>query len=425
MNGLILKTKYMNFFKTSFFSSISTSVDLITKLISNKIVAVYLGTSGMFLLGQLKDFVKLAQEFGQFGITNGTIKYTAYYKDEDSILSEFLGTGFKIHLFFSLLVMTFIILFNKSLSFYLFNDSQYSSYLILLAFSLVNISVHTFFMSVINGLRNIKLYVLINVVSTILSAILLIVLTIKFKLLGTFYAVAINQILIFIISLFFVILIKPFHLKFITTPFKKDKFKKLSRFTLMAIAGSACLILATLFVRYFLSKELSDDFAGAWEGMWRISAIYLLFLTTTFKFYLLPTFSTLEGKDLKKEVFKIWSYIFPIVLLISVVVFFVKDWIIVLLFSPKFLIINSIIFFHLLGDTIKINCWVLGNVLISKEKTTAFVLFQIEWALVFGFLTYFLVQFYGFPGVAYAYFISYIIHFTLLNLYFKNLLWSK
>ena len=170
----------------------------------------------------------------------------------------------------------------------------------------------------------------------------------------------------------------------------------------MALAGPICLISATFFVRYYLSTEFDKNHAGSWEGMWRISAIYLLFLTTTFKFYLLPTFSTLSGRKLKKEVFRIWLYIFPIIIIISVTVYLLKDFAITFLFSKEFFLINSLLLFHLLGDIIKINCWVLGNILISKAQTKIFVLFQIEWALVFIIFTFIFVRMYGFVGVSAA-----------------------
>lgn len=415
----------MNFLKTSFFSGINTTITLVTRLVSNKIIAVYLGANGMFLIGQLKDFIGIAKEVSCFGTSDGTIKYTASYKNDIDFLKDFLSTGFKIHLFFSAIVLILTIAFSKTLSTYLFNDKEYSNFLIVLAFTIISISIHTFFMSILNGLRKIKLYVIINVIATILSSIILIVLTIKYRIIGVFYAFAINQLITFLVSLILILYFKPFSLKLITHTFKKDKFKKLSSFSFMALAASLSLIGATLFIRNFLSKELSQDYAGAWEGMWRISGIYLMFLTTTFKFYLLPKFSTIDGKELKNEVFKIWSYIFPVVLTISIAVYILKDWIIILLFSEKFLLINTLILFHLLGDVIKINCWVLGNLLISKAKTKAFVFFQIEWAIVFTILAYFLVKYYGFSGVAIAYFFAYIIHFILQNLYLKNLLWFK
>ncbi len=415
----------MNFFKTSIYSGISTTISLIVKLITNKIIAVYLGTNGMFLLGQLKDFLLITNVISNFGTTNGTIKYTAEHKDNSIELKNFLGTAFKIHLYSSFFVCAFTIIFNKWLSYYLFNDYQYSNFLIFLAFTLVSFSIHTLLMAILNGLKKIKLYVTINIIATILSGIILVLLVLKFKTIGAIYAFGISQVLTFIVSLALIKLYKPFSLKLFFSAFKKDYFKKLSSFSLMALAGPICLISATFFVRYFISTEFDKNHAGSWEGMWRISAIYLLFLTTTFNFYLLPTFSKLSGTQLKKEVFKTWLYILPIILIITLGVYLIKDFVITFLFSKEFLLINTLLAFHLLGDIIKINCWVLGNVLISKAKSKVFIFFQIEWALAFSVFVFFFVKMYGFVGVSIAYFAAYSLHFILMNIYFRNLLWLK
>ena len=132
----------------------------------------------------------------------------------------------------------------------------------------------------------------------------------------------------------------------------------------MAVIGPTCLIVSTFIVRDYIFEEFGSDHAGSWEAMWRISAIYLLFLITTFKFYLIPTFSKLNDNELKFEVFKIWKVVIPIIIIITFGVYLTKDLIINILLSKEFILINSIIFFHLLGDIIKINCWVLGLSLI-------------------------------------------------------------
>ena len=415
----------MNFLKTSFYAAIGTSVSLITRLITNKIVAVYLGTSGMFLLGQLKDFLKITNVTSNFGTTNGTVKYVAEYKDNEAEFKQYMGTGFKIHLYFSLVILLLTVIFNTWISHYLFNDTKYATFLIVLGFSIVSISVHVFLMSVLNGLKKIKLFVSINIIATIFSAIILIVLVLNYQIIGAFYAFAINQFLTLIVSFGLILYYKPFPLKQLLSPFKKSAFKNLSKFSLMALAGPVCLISATFFVRYFLASEFDKNHAGSWEGMWRISAMYLLFLTTTFKFYVLPTFATLSGEHLKKEIFKVWRFMFPVVILITLTVYLLRDFVINVLLDKEFYLISTLIGFHLLGDTIKINAWVLGNVLISKTKTKAFILFQIEWALVFSCLTYVFTKMYGFVGVSIAYFAAYIIHFLLLNIYLRKLIWLK
>lgn len=415
----------MNFIKTSFYSGISTTVSLITKLITNKIVAVYLSTDGMYILGQLKDFLNITNVFSNFGTVNGTIKYTAEYKDDQTSLKSILGTSFKIHLYFSIVVFFILLIFNKQISIYLFDDEIYKTYLIILGFSIISVSVQSLFLSILNGLKKVKLYVLINVIATIIGALILVALIIKYNIEGALYAFAINQFLAFLVTLIILFIYKPFKLSLLFAAFKTESFKKLSQFSLMALIAPICLISATFFVRNFLKTEFDLNHAGSWEGMYRISAIYLLFLTTTFKFYLIPTFSSLTGSELRKEVFKVWKFMLPIIILITLTIYFLRDFMINILLDEKFLLISVLIGYQLLGDTVRINSWVLGNILISKAKTKAFIFFQIEWALVFSLLSYILVNQYGFVGVAMAYFGSYLIHFILMNIYFRKLLWAK
>ena len=415
----------MNFIKTSLYSGISTAISLLVRLISNKIVAVYLGTNGIFLLGQLKDFLRLSNVLSGFGIENGIIKYTSQFQESDEELKKILSTSFRIHLIFSLIFSILILFFSNIISEYLSLDFESKFYFLVLSISVISFSIHTLLMSIINGIKRIKLYVTINVVSVVISAIIMITLVLKYAVIGALYALIINQIITLAVTCILFYLYKPFKISLLFSSFNFNYFKKLSSFSIMAITGPTCLIISTFIVRYYISDEFDTNFAGSWEAMWRISAIYLLFLISTFKFYLIPTFSKLNNEDLKEEVFKIWKVVTPIIVIITAGVYLLRDIIITVLLSKEFFLINEIIFFHLLGDIIKINCWVLGNILISKADTKAFVFFQIEWSVIFVILSYFLINAYGFWGVSLAYFITYIIHFSLLNIHLRKLLWVK
>jgi PST family polysaccharide transporter len=414
----------MSLIKTSLYSFISTSISLVAKLITNKVAAIYLGTSGMFILGQLKDFMNLGKVAGNIGTENGVIKYVADYKNSEE-LKPFIGSAFKIHLFSSLTVCIITLCFNKSISQYLFKDLQFSSGIIILSFSFISMAFHSLIMSVLNGLKRIKTYVLISVVSTLITAIIMVILVVKYNIIGAVYAIAINQIIIAFVSLFFVRNLGFLSLKNFRTKINSIHFKNLTKFSVMAIVAPLCMVGSTFFVRLFINSKLGDQYAGSWEGMWRISAIYIMFLTTTFQFYLIPTFTGLSGKELKREVFKVWTLSVPSILAITFIVYLLKDFIVPLLFSKEFLLINTIILFHLLGDAVKINSWVLGKILVSKAKTKVFICFQIGWALVFCCLTVLLVKSQGFVGVSVAYFITYIFHFIAMNIYFRKLLWTR
>ena len=418
----------MNFIKTSIYSALSTSVSLLVKLITNKIIAMYLGTSGMFLIGQLKDFLKIGNTLGTMGIETGTVKYSSELKNNENDFKELLSTSFKIHFYTSVTVI-FLILFLYN---YLTNNisdemSQINekSFKYILCLSILSFSIQTFIMSILNGLKKIKIFVLINIIATIISAGFLIFLVIKFKIIGAYYALILSPILTLITALIICLIIKPFKLNFLNSIFSLKHFKNLSNYSLMAIIAPIILVISTFIVRYFIYDKFDANHAGSWEAMWRISAIYLLFLTTTFRFYLVPTFTNLNDDSLKKEVFKIWKTVIPLILLITVIVYFSKDFIINILFTNEFALIGSLIMFHLLGDVIKINCWVLGNILVAKARTKYFILFQLEWSVIFIFLSIILANKYGFVGLSIAYFITYIIHFLLLNIYFRKLLWKS
>ena len=415
----------MNFIKTSFLSGLSTAISLLARLISTKIVAVYLGTNGMFLMGQLKDFLRLGNTISSFGIENGIVKYVSEYEKERNKLSDIIGTSFKINLTSAIIFSLSILVFKNQIADFLQINFSENFYFIILILSVTSASIHTCFLSIYNGLNKIKLYVFVNIFSNIVSAVILVFLVLKMEIVGAFYALAINQIFSLLINILFFVIYRPFELNWIFKKFVKDNLKKLSSFSIMAVVGPTCLIISSFIVRDYIFDEFGPDYAGSWEAMWRISAIYLLFLITTFKFYLIPTFSKLNDNELKKEVFKIWKVVIPIIIIITFGVYITKDLIINILLSKEFILINIIILFHLLGDIIKINCWVLGNIMIAKAETKSFIFFQVEWSVIFVILTYIFIGKYGFVGVSIAYFITYIIHFSLLNIYFRKLLWTK
>ena len=439
----------MNFIKTSFLSGLSTAISFIARGISFKIIAAFLGTSGMVLIGQLRDFLKLGNVFSTFGIENGIVKYTSEnYKSEKEFV-KIISTSFKINLFSSLIICLIAIWqYDAILENFFFglNDTiNKSVFVLILLISIFSFSIHTCFLAIINGLKKIKFWVAINIISNLTAAFLLVLLVYLFdnKINGALYAIIISQIVTLIINVTLIYFLKPFKISQLFSAFSSDYFIKLSNFSIMAIAGPLCLITATVMIRSSLAKEplpiigvLFDvpwknaiDYAGSWEAMWRISAMYLLFLITTFKFYLIPTFSKLNNLELKKEVFKVWKFVVPLIIIITLGVYLLDDIIIKVLLSEDFILIKEIILFHLLGDVIKINCWVLGNIMISKKHTLSFSLFQLEWAVVFVSLCFIFIDKnmldFGFVGVSYAYFITYVVHFSLLNIYFRKLLWLK
>ena len=139
----------MNFIKTSIYSAASTTISLLVKLITNKIIAVYLGTNGMFLIGQLKDFLKIGNTLGTMGIETGTVKYSSELNEKENNFKDLLATSFKIHLFTSLIIVVLILVFYNYLAVSLSEElSEMNNYFFkyILCFSILSFSIQTFIM---------------------------------------------------------------------------------------------------------------------------------------------------------------------------------------------------------------------------------------------------------------------------------------
>ena len=141
------------FYKNILSSGLSTAISLIARLISTKIVAVLLGTNGMFLMGQLKDFLRLGNTISSFGIENGIIKYTSEFEKNEKDLSKIIGSSFKIN-FFSAIIFSFIVIISKEyISDFLKINFDQNFYFLILVISIISASIHTCFLSIYNGLK--------------------------------------------------------------------------------------------------------------------------------------------------------------------------------------------------------------------------------------------------------------------------------
>ena len=94
MKDRILRFLKTDLFKASFLNGIANIIKLGTGLISNKIVAVYLGPAGIALLGQFQNFSQMVMSLASVGINTGITKYTAEYNDNELNRKKILGTGF-------------------------------------------------------------------------------------------------------------------------------------------------------------------------------------------------------------------------------------------------------------------------------------------------------------------------------------------
>ena len=416
----------MNLLKTSALNGVAVLIKTATLFILNKILAVYVGPSGYAIIGQFQNFIQMITTFSGNMINTAVTKYTAeYYEDERRQKNIWQNAGSIIcilSLFFSVL----LIVFQKKLSLYIFNTIEYQTVFIWFAVFLILFNFNTLFLAILNGKKEISKLVLANILGSILSLTITSILAIKYHLYGALLALSIYQSIAFFITFYICYKAEWFHFSYLFGKLDKDVTKKFASFALMSIVSALCIPLSQIVIRTYLTQEFGINYAGYWEAMVRLSSAYLMLITTTLGVYYLPRLSELKSfVEIKSEVYLGYKFIFPLAIVGGLSVYLLKDWIIVLLFSPKFLPMADLFVWQMIGDVLKIGSWILAYLMLSKAMTRLFVTTEIIFAISSIVLTYLCTQWFGFKGVSIAHLINYAIYWGVMSVFVFKYLKSK
>ena len=100
-------------FKATSLNGISILLKMAIGIITSKVIAVFVGPSGMALVGNLRNFITTTEAFATLGFENGVVKYVAEHKNEEEKLKQSLST-----IFISVLGVCFVL----SLGLFLFSN---------------------------------------------------------------------------------------------------------------------------------------------------------------------------------------------------------------------------------------------------------------------------------------------------------------
>lgn len=405
----------MNLLKTSALNGVAVLIKTATLFILNKILAIYVGPSGYAMIGQFQNFIQMITTFSGSMINTAVTKYTAeYYEDKQKQKKIWQNAG-SIVFILSLLFALLIIIFQQQLSLYIFHSLEYQSVFIWFSIFLVFFNFNTLFLAILNGKKEILKLVLANITGSLVSLVITAALAVKYHLYGALVALSVYQSLAFIVTLYLCYNANWFKFSYLFGKIDKDTAKKFASFALMALVSAICVPLSQIVIRTYIGQEFGVNYAGYWEAMIRLSAAYLMLVTTTLGVYYLPRLSELKVlAEIKKEVYLGYKFIFPLAILGGIFAYLLRDWVIVVLFSEKFLPMADLFLWQIIGDTLKIGSWILAYLMLSKAMTKLFVMTEIVFSISSILLTYICTQMFGFEGVSIAHLVNYAMYWLCL-----------
>lgn len=415
----------MTLIKTSVLTAISTVITVISAFVINKVLAVYVGPSGLALVGQLKDFVTMITTFSNGAISQGIVKYTAEYESIEEKQKVF-STSIIISLVCSTIISILLFILSDYLSVKILKDTQYSSVFIVFGLTVFLFALNTILMSILNGQKEIKKYVLANIANSLVALFVTSILIFQLNIIGALYALVINQSVVFFITLFFVIKNSWFKIEYFKQGIDKEISIKLIKYSFMAITSVLTLTISQIIIRNYIGENLSWNQAGYWQGIYYISSIYLMIITTSLSVYYLPKLSSIKDKiELKKEILNGYRIIMPIVILLASFIFFIKEYVIIIAFDEKFMPMIELFKWQLIGDVIKIASWLLSYLMLAKALTKYFIFTEIFFSFTWIVLSIIMINNFGLIGSTYAFTVNYILYIIGIYLIIKKEIFNE
>lgn len=412
--------------KVTSYSAISTFVKMLAGMVSIKFVAMYVGPSGVSLLGQLRNFSSIITPFANGGFNIGVTKYIAEHQNEQVAQKKVIGTAFLTSLFLSFFTGIIIFSFSNQIASSILREIQYSSIFKIFGITIIFQSINLLLIAIINGYKEYKLWVIVNILSSILGLIITILLVVYWNLFGALVAAVVIQSVVVIATIIVIRNQAWFSIRYFFNGIDKKVLKKLSAFSLMAIVTALISPMSQLWLRTYIMDNISLVDAGNYEGILRVSRIYLLVITTAISTYYIPSLSEIKSRVLlRKKVLEAFRIIIPMILVISVVIWFSRILIIKILFSASFLGMGELFFFQLVGDFFKIASFILSVNMLAKAMTRLYIITEIIFGILILGLSLFFINKFGLIGVVYGYALNYFIYFVSMVIIFRKLIFIK
>ena len=418
----IKKITQTNLFKITSLNSLSVVLKIGIGLITSKLLAVFVGPGGMALVGNLRNFSTSLESVSTLGFQNGIVKYVAESKEDKGQLQKIISTVFISLLFVAVILSGVLYFFAPFWNNEIFgNNFEYEFVFKAMALALPWYAVSVFFISVINGLGRFKKVIWTTILGNAIGLMVSVLMIWQYKTLGALLSIVISPALLFFVTSYFIDKEIDFSKTIHFHCFDFQVIKNLSSYSLMALVSSVLGPLVFLAIRKNVIQIVGLEQAGFWETMTRISTYYMLFVTTILTVYFFPKLAVAKNNQDTKKVF--WSFyknILPVFIVALTVIYFLRFFIVKLLFTNEFLPVTTLFFWQLVGDVLKAASLILGFQFFAKKMTVAFIISELFSLAVLYFLSDYLINSFGVQGIVMAQAFDNFIYLLVLCVYFRK-----
>lgn len=415
----------MTLIKTSLLNGIAVAVKVGSALLLNKLLAVYVGPAGYAVIGQFQNAVSIVVNLAGGVVATGVTKATAQHFDDAAKQHAVWQTAIRFSLWASLIAAVSLLFISASLAQWLLHRADMSGVFVWLALALPAMAANNLLLAIVNGKKEVGIYVLANIIASLISVLVTGLLAISFGLYGTLVAFTINPAIMLLSTAAIVARRDWFKARFLWGQINRSALRELSGFGLMGLTAALTMPITFMMIRDHLATSLGLTAAGYWQASWKISEIYLMLVTTTLSVYYLPRLAEIRtANELKIEIVKVYRFVMPVVAVGALMIYLLRDFIIHTLFTPDFMPMRALFPWQLAGDVIKIGSWILSYIMLGRAMVKIYVMTEIMFSVLFVFSSWLLVDGFGLIGVSMAYVVSYLLYWVGMAYLIRREMWK-
>ena len=397
----------MNLYKIIFGFGLSTLVKALCGLAIVKLMAMWLGPTAFGILGQLMTVVAIASMFAGGGVTNGLIKNLSEHQQLPDIRQRKLGAALKIFISVSVLFSLILLVYCVQLAEIIFNRSDMAWVFIVLAVSQWLVGFYNIVQALFSCLHDIKGLLFINVLGAVTGVIGFVLLIYFFRFEGAALGIVILPAITGLIAVATWNLRIPDSWKapiwFTTT----SDIRNLLSYSGVMLVAVIAVPFAQVFVRNLMGERFGWDEVGYWQGVLKLSDVYMQFAGMLLANYALPRFTILKTQA------ELWRYGarfgVSIVLTMAVgfcVIYWLRFFIIDLLYTQDFISMERLFLPQLCGDILRITGSVFVYLAISRGSRVIPIVSELIQAGGLVTLTWLILPWFQAASPVYAYLIS-------------------
>lgn len=407
-------------FKITSLNSIHILLKLVFGFVTSKALAIFVGANGMALVGNFRAFLNVVENFSLLGIQNAIVKYVTEYQNDRTKLKSVLATFGLLLLASSIIISLGLIFGANYFSKQIFHHSKIYSfvfYVLAILFPLYVFS--TFCISVVNGFQEYKKVIYIQIISSSIALLFSVFLIYYYTTFGALISLVLAPVFVFFVSLFYLKNIISISDVFSVQLFDFSVVRNLSEYVLMALVSGVIGSFVLLEIRTDVIEITGLKNAGFYEGLQRISSYYLLFISSIMAIYFYPKLAE-ANSDTKKIILNYLKTIIPVFAVGLLLIYFLRKFIIQVLFSTEFETMESLFLWQLVGDLLKAIALIFGTILIATKQTKAFIITEIVSLFIMYYSTNWMLHAIGINGIVIAHTFTYFMYLLVLVIYFRK-----